>query len=260
MEQIKDSDFQRQIEEQRLQFLQALPHFRNQTDWTDENVQRIRYAITNGIIKTNYELRSLIGNQSKKYGSNNSLTYAAQIAENKYAGSDAKLRANENEHIFYSENAPILKSIGSTKRNGRFYLNDTTTKEQEEALEHSKKSFFQREIYDYMMGKILYTSFRDIATDIDNYVSDDELLKQVNKLITLRHKENELFKLLGEIQNLPEGDEGHIKAEEKEKNTLAQLLTYFRWKDRFQVLIDNASHYKKYLKYKQKYIALKNRL
>lgn len=269
MEQQREEDFQREreeqrypfqrgIEEQRYQLRRALPQFQDQNDWTDENVQRIKDAITNGIIKSDSELRSHIGNESKKRNSDNNFTYGVIISENKYGESNAKTRANENEHAFYEEHAPILKSIGTKEDRNRFIsFNKPTTEEQVAALKNSE-DFFQKKIYDYMMGKILYESFRkDIGA---NSVSDDELLQQVDKIITLRHKENELFNLLRRTQNSRElRDKGHEFAEKKEKNNLEQLHTYFRWKDSYQELIKDAKNYKKYLKYKQKYIALKNR-
>ncbi len=40
--------------------------FQTQADWTEQNIQKIRRAIENKKITTTVQLKSIIGNQSKK--------------------------------------------------------------------------------------------------------------------------------------------------------------------------------------------------
>jgi hypothetical protein len=250
---------QRQInnedERTREQQFDELPRFRSQSDWTPENIEIISHAIDIGIIKTYEELRHKIGNHSKKYIIKNGdlISTPASTMIDAKIGYLGKKKANINEHIFYKKFAPILKTI-ETKNDKNCYIDfDVPTEEDKiDALRRSN-FYWRKKIYDYMMGEILY----EHAMDKIHNISNEELIEQIETMIRLRNQENELFDKLKNKQNLTH-DDAHIKAEKREINNLKQVQTYLIYKGAsFNILIDEAEFYKKYLKYKNKYLTLK---
>jgi hypothetical protein len=234
--------------------IENLPVFENQSDWTEQNIERIKVAIENGIIKTDKKLRNHIGNQSKKKGLDNKMTIGSLITG--YKLDDGRRTANDKEHNFYREYTNILKSITKQRRrNGLLYFDDHNLSPEQD---RAKNSNFTNKIYDYMMGETLYNEVINNNHDILN-LTNYELVEQVEKIMNLRYRENQLFNLLREKQDLPGDNGAHERAIKREQNNLKQLITYLEWKDKFNELITEARNYKKYLKYKQKYITLKNR-
>ena len=227
-----------------------IPKFINQTDWTEENIKIIKCAIDNGIIINNEQLRFYIGNQSKKK-LDNELTSASIVTNCKF-NPYSKIMANQNEYKFYQDHTSILKTTPTILiKNFINFDKNNLTEEKNQNLIHANNSFTTK-IYNYFMGKVLYE-----CIDENKRIDDDKLIRQVETIMILRGEENKLFKRLQQKQNLSY-DESHKKAEEKEQNNLEQLQIYLRYKDKFNELIVEAKNYKKYLKYKQKYIALKN--
>jgi len=274
----------------RIEQLNKLPVFRYQSDWTPKNIEIIRNAINDGIIKTSDELRQKIGNHSKKkiIKKNGVIIYTpASLMLDVKIGDDGKKKANIGEHEFYKQFTRILKTI-ETKDDKNGYINFVPTEQAQIYALNRSGVFWRKKIYDYMMGKILYEHAMDEMYNmyemyerremyqmyqIDN-IFNEELIEQIKTMIMLRNQENDLFDQLKIKQNLTHDDAhikddahtkddhikaDHIKAEKREINNLNQVQTYLRYKDddSFNELINEAKFYKKYLKYKNKYLTLK---
>lgn len=113
------------------------------------------------------------------------------------------------------------------------------------------------------MGEQIYNFIMNNPTIRTDYseINDQVIIDEITLMSNLRKSENRLFKLLQLTQKLPEKQlETHLKAQLNDENSLIQLETYFRYRYNIEELIDDARHYQKYLKYKQKYNALKNQL
>lgn len=254
-----------------------LPRFSTQNDWTPENIETISGAIYRREITTPERLKYHIGDQSKKKDINGNLTIGSQILGIKIGEMS---EANYNEHQFYKYHTQVLKSIykDETKITTRT-RNDTSclinfnisklTPEEKTALEKAKKSFFTKHIYDFYIGGLIYDRALTLCRNNQIFLPEHQLqakiINELYEIARLRSEENELFIQLACYNPSHKSTiEEHLKAEERELSSIDQLKFYLDNKDNqfIRSMGDRARRegYKKYMKYKNKYIKLKKNI
>jgi len=234
--------------------------FETQEDWNAERISQVEDAIIRKRIKSARELRGIIGNQSKKKYANGEQTVGSLILSLKL---NSQKDSNSNEHDFYDRYTIELKKL-PTKESYSGLKGFKSEEYQKFKLSHEDVDNFTKQVYDFQMGKTLAEKAITLL-ETEKRLSRDKaietIISEVQKIAELRRNENYLFSILG--QNDPKEESEimkHLKAEEREFNSLDQIKFYLSNIGREQDLISEASNYQKYLKYKAKYLALKKQL
>ena len=168
---------------------------------------------------------------------------------------------NRIEHEFYREHTSELKHVPTINSKFKGLIDFNPDELNNFKATHEGVDRFKSKVYDFQMGKYLAEEGIRLLMD-KNQVSREEaisiLLDELEQMAVLREIENSLFISLAKTSS-SENEEvkKHLKATEREKSSAAQIIFYLSNIDRERELVEEASHYQKYLKYKQKYIALK---
>ncbi len=239
-----------------------IPILRNQSDWLNKNnILRIRNAISSNKINTIEQLKHYIGYESKKRDDNGNYTPGSRILEYKL-NNNTKMKANKCEYEFYLNNTHILSKLGlkaERHKSGNIYLffdEDNISTIEREKINELNNSGFSILVYNFFMGKLLYENVKRNFVDI----SDIDIINSLNNMYKIRSLENYLFKSFGNEHIMTSSEKQnyntHLHATTREDNSIKQIETYLKYKDRLIELLEIAKYYKKYLKYKQKYFAL----
>ena len=262
-----------------------LPIFRSQEDWEDKDkVDAISNAIITRQITTPEQLRSHIGNQSKKRRlDTNGRVYELPVGDLYSIKRDSRQLGNKYEHDIIQNHTKVLKTLDPVINGSYRSLpkpdDNGLSQIQRKALEDNKVNKFGDRLYDYSLGKALYDGiifayrklYSDKSKELDEINSD--IRRDLSTLSCIRIKENLMFEQLSALNSTQNTkstktaeekkketdiEKSHIHAAEKEKANQLQLDFFIATKE--EDLIREANNYKKYLKYKAKYLALKKQL
>ncbi len=242
--------------------------FQTQADWTEQNIQKIRRAIENKKITTTVQLKSIIGNQSKKKAlSPHGIKYITSGSKMLGLKLNGQIPVNTEERKFYNDFTGRLKNLPTIPTaKGLVYIAELDPKDvnyeaNKKLLTDSDK--LRNNLYDYLMGKYLVSAGYNLFWGpgiITNESKEKAMIGELDKIARLRGIENSLFELLIQHNSNEKNEvENHKKAEEREYSSIRQIQLYLANKknDFYKNLETEARYYEKYLKYKAKYLALK---
>jgi len=241
----------------------SIRSFTTQADWTPENIQAVSDAIRDGTIKTAAELKSIVGNQSKKLYPNGTPTVGSQMLGQKLK---SYKDMNTAEHQFYIANTRELGNLDKVEvgynKLLQFIENDKFSKYKST---HPELDSVTGKVYYFIMGQNLAETgvgmMQRERRGIDRRQASDLLLAELREIARLRGEENRLLSELDSIvPSQRDAIQSHENAERKEFNSIRQIEEYLENPNKINELIAEARNYQKYLKYKSKYLALKKQL